>query len=400
MVKKLLLLGGSYQQLVAIEYAKEAGYYTILCDYLSDNPGQYLADKFYQESTTDKETILQIATEEKIDGIIAYASEPAIPTAAYVAERLGLPTNPYSSVCLLTEKHLFRKFLRENQFSVPDFWECRCLDEDAVRRIRNMRFPIMVKPTDSSGSKGITKVENTAGIEAAVRYAKEFSRNGILEVEEYIEKDHPHTIGGDIFVINGQVVFWGFMNCLRDESSNPLVPVGKSFPSEIKEKRLELLKKETQRLVDTLHLRAGGFNIEAIITKDDKVYFIEFAARSGGNMIPDMLSMISGKNMIAAAVESSMGNYDIDISFEENDVNFASYIPHTNRCGYFAGIKYSEMAKKRIVKEVIYKNVGDAIENFEHAGKAIGIVFLRFKDREEMYQVLEHISEHVRVEVN
>ena len=93
-MKKLLLLGGSAQQVIAIENAKKLGYYTILCDYLTDNPGQYVADKFYLDSTTDKEKILQIAENEKIDGIVAYASDPAAPTAAFVAEKLGLPTNP------------------------------------------------------------------------------------------------------------------------------------------------------------------------------------------------------------------------------------------------------------------------------------------------------------------
>ena len=84
--KKLLLLGGSEQQVIAIKKAKELGFYTVLCDYLGDNPGQNVADKFYQESTTDKEAILRVAMDEEIDGIIAYASDPAAPTAAYVAE--------------------------------------------------------------------------------------------------------------------------------------------------------------------------------------------------------------------------------------------------------------------------------------------------------------------------
>lgn len=93
-MKKMLLLGGSAQQIVAIETAKRLGLYTVLCDYLPDNPGQYHADKFYQTSTTDKEAILDVARRENIDYIIAYASDPAAPTAAYVAEKLGLPTNP------------------------------------------------------------------------------------------------------------------------------------------------------------------------------------------------------------------------------------------------------------------------------------------------------------------
>jgi threonine dehydrogenase-like Zn-dependent dehydrogenase len=120
LMKKILLLGGSAQQIPAIEGAKKQGCYTVLCDYLPDNPGQYHADKFYCVSTTDKETILEIAVREKVDGILAYASDPAAPTAAYVAEKMGLPTSPYSSVEILTQKDKFRQFLKENGFK-PTF---------------------------------------------------------------------------------------------------------------------------------------------------------------------------------------------------------------------------------------------------------------------------------------
>ena len=93
-MKKILLLGGSAQQIVAIKTAQKLGYYTVLCDYLPDNPGQYEADKFYLISTTDKEAILKVALDECVDGVLAYASDPAAPTAAYVAEKMKLPTNP------------------------------------------------------------------------------------------------------------------------------------------------------------------------------------------------------------------------------------------------------------------------------------------------------------------
>ena len=102
-MKTLLSLGGSAQQVVALETARRLGLRTVLCDYLPDNPGQFHADKFYCTSTTNREAILKVAEEEKIDGIIAYASDPAAPTAAFVAERLGLPTNPCESVEIQVE---------------------------------------------------------------------------------------------------------------------------------------------------------------------------------------------------------------------------------------------------------------------------------------------------------
>lgn len=129
-MKKILLLGGSAQQVIAIETAKRLGYYTVLCDYLGDNPGQYVADQFYLVSTTDKAEVLKVAQKEKIDGILAYASDPAAPTAAYVAEQMGLPGNPYESVEILCNKDRFRTFLKENGFNAPEacgYSEKRCV---------------------------------------------------------------------------------------------------------------------------------------------------------------------------------------------------------------------------------------------------------------------------------
>ena len=103
-----MLLGGSRHQLCAIEAAKRVGYRTVLCDYLSDNPGRHMADVFYPESTTDRQRMLQIARHECIDGIISFGSDAANPSAAYVAERLGLPTNPLAAVETLSDKGLMR----------------------------------------------------------------------------------------------------------------------------------------------------------------------------------------------------------------------------------------------------------------------------------------------------
>ena len=103
--KKILMLGGSAQQVVAINAAKDMGYYTVLCDYLPDNPGQYVADKYYNTSTTDIEAVYEIAKKEQVCGILAYASDPAALPAAIVANRLGLPTNPPEAVEILGVKH-------------------------------------------------------------------------------------------------------------------------------------------------------------------------------------------------------------------------------------------------------------------------------------------------------
>ena len=97
-MKKILMLGGTMQQIPIIKLAKEMGLYVITCDYAPENPGHKYADEYHNVSTTDVDGVLELAKELKIDGIVAYASDPAAPTAAYVAEKLGLPGNPYESV--------------------------------------------------------------------------------------------------------------------------------------------------------------------------------------------------------------------------------------------------------------------------------------------------------------
>lgn len=188
-MKKILLLGGSAQQVVAIEKAKELGYYTVLCDFLTDNPGQYVADKFYLESTTDKEKMLEIAKKEGVEGVLAYASDPAAPTAAYVAEKLGLPGSPYKSVEILCNKDKFRKFLEENGFCTPRAKGYTNIEE-ALDDLENMcfKFPVMSKPVDSSGSKGVIKIENIKEAEEKLKYSMSFSRGKRIVVEEYVEK--------------------------------------------------------------------------------------------------------------------------------------------------------------------------------------------------------------------
>jgi len=191
--KKLLLLGGSAQQIVAIDTAKHLGYETILCDYLPDNPGQFHADKFYQTSTTDKTAILGIAQKEKIDGIVAYASDPAAPTAAFVAEQMGLAGNPLKSVETLCNKDQFRIFLEENGFNAPRAGSY-VTREQGLNARNYFNLPVIVKPVDSSGSKGATIVRDWADLEEAIVFAFSFSRSSRIIVEEYIEKKHPYLI--------------------------------------------------------------------------------------------------------------------------------------------------------------------------------------------------------------
>lgn len=393
-MKKILLLGGSAQQIVAIKTAQKHGFYTVLCDFLPDNPGQYEADKFYLVSTTDKEAVLKVASDEKVDGVLAYASDPAAPTAAYVAEKMGLPTNPYLAVETLCNKDKFRVFLKENGFNTPVAMGYS--DKNVDTSIFSL--PVIVKPVDSSGSKGATVLRDWNDLDKALDFAFSFSRSHRVIVEEFIEKKHKYLIGGDIFVNDGKVVLWGLLNCHRDNTVNPLVPVGKSYPLLLDKDDEDSVHATLQNMVDKLGLKFGSVNVELVVDKNNRVWPIDVGPRAGGNMIPDLLGMIFGADVVEMAVLAAMGEH-LNCEIGEGIPFYATHNLHTNQSGIYKKIEFSEELEKRIIKKCLYKKEGDKVEFFDNAAKSLGIIFMKFDNQEDLSSILGNINEYYKVVV-
>lgn len=393
-MKKILLLGGSAQQIVAIKTAQKLGYYTVLCDYLPDNPGQYEADKFYLVSTTDKEAVLKVALDECVDGVLAYASDPAAPTAAYVAEKMKLLTNPYESVMTLCNKDRFRSFLKNNGFNTP---VARGYSNNEVDTTL-FSLPVIIKPVDSSGSKGATVLHSWDGLNEALEFAFSFSRSHRIIVEEFIEKKHPYLIGGDIFVNEGKLILWGLLNCHRDNNVNPLVPVGKSYPLLLDDVDEKVVQDTLQSMVDKLGIRFGSVNVELVVDKNNKVWPIDIGPRAGGNMIPDLLGMIFGVDVVEMAVLVAMGE-KIEEKINKGIPFYATHNLHTSQNGKYKTIEFSDELENKIIKKCLYKKAGDEVYYFDNAAKALGIIFMKFKSQEEMTRILANINKYYSVVV-
>lgn len=397
--KKLLLLGGSEAQLIAIEKAKSLGLHTILCDYLPDNPGQHIADVFYQVSTTDKEKVLKIAQKENIDGIVAYSSDPAAPTAAYVATQLGLPGAGYDVVKQLCEKQLFRKLLERNDFAVPRSIEISIPYDFPDIDITNLHFPVIVKPTDSSGSKGITVVWNKGELENALKDAEIYSRNKVLLIEEFIQRDHPHVIEAEIFVKDSKVVSWGLINSIRDNNANPLLPAAYSYPLDLPTERKEIVKKEIQRFVEATKITSGAFNIEMILDKDNRLFILDAGPRNGGNRLPEYISLISGKDLVEATIRDAVGNNDYDVEFNGETGGFWGLVVfHSIDNGVYNGMRFSSESEKHLIRTNINKNIGDEIKAFTKCNDLIGLGFFHFDSKGSMDNIMEDLPRHSTVE--
>ena len=397
MTKKLLLLGGSAQQVVAIKTAKRLGCETILCDFLPDNPGQYAADKFYLVSTTDKEAVLDVARKEQVDGVLAYASDPAAPTAAYVAEKLGLPGNPYKSVEILCNKDKFRRFLAQNDFAAPAAHSYVTREEALTDRVR-LNYPLIIKPVDSSGSKGATVLRTEEGLAEAIEFAFSFSRCHRIVIEDFIEKKHPYLIGGDVFISNGKVVLWGLMNCHRDSRVNPLVPVGKSYPLQLEASDTANVKATVERLVNLLKIANGSMNVELVVDKSGRVWPIDIGPRAGGNMIPDLLGDIFGVDVAQMSVEAAMGREVRECPHEPKGC-YATCNLHSAKNGIYKGISFAPELEQYIYRKCIYKKEGDKIEFFDNAAKCLGIIFMKFPDEKQMFDMMNRMEELVYIDL-
>ncbi|PKQ63114.1 hypothetical protein BZG02_10130 [Labilibaculum filiforme] len=392
--KRILLLGGSYFQVPSVLAAKKMGYHVITCDFVPENPGHQYADEYYNISTTDKDLVLELAQKLKIDGIVAYASDPAAPTAAYVSEKMKLPGNPYQSVKILAEKDLFRSFLQQNAFNLPKSKGFVNL-ADALLEIDDFTFPLMVKPVDSSGSKGVRKIYSAEELVSAFEYAMSFSRTKRIVMEEFLVKKG-HQIHGDAFVCEGKICFCYLGDHHFDEKVNPFVPYSTTLPSIHSTGTLSRIELELQRLFDLLKIRQGAFNIEVRIDEQERIFLMEIGPRNGGNLVPQLEEFASGFNMVNATVKVAMGEKIVAEGIHKKGF-FAYYVLHSNRDGVLKEIVISPDLEANVLEKHLFKNSGDSVLSFQGSNATIGILLLQFSSHNEMLEKIENSENFIRV---
>ncbi|WP_086306614.1 MULTISPECIES: ATP-grasp domain-containing protein [Campylobacter] len=396
-MKKVLLLGGSHFQVPSVKCAKKLGYYTITCDYLPDNPGHKFADEYHNVSTTDKEAVLKLAQDLKIDGIVCYASDPSAPTAAYVAEKMGLPGQPYKSVEILSNKDLFRQFLTANGFNVP---RARGFTkkEDAHADWDNFKKPVMVKPVDSSGSKGVSKIEKLEELDKAIDYALSFSRCKRFIIEEYIEK-FGYQIAGDGFSVDGKLVFRCFANeHFNIHAGNPFVPIGESWPYNMPQRVHDKLHAEIQKVLDLLHMRSGAYNFDARIDENENVYLMEIGPRNGGNLIAQVTDYATGVDMVEYTIKAAMGENCSDLHMVAPKGFWSCFMIHSKKAGILKTVEFSDDFKNNnlVEFEMMYKP-GEHVDAFNGSNGTLGTMILKFDSMEEMLHKMDNMDDYVKV---
>lgn len=396
-MKKLLMLGGAMQQIPAIKAAKEMGCYVITCDYLPGNPGHGFADEYYNVSTTDKDAVLKLAEELKIDGIVAYASDPAAPTAAYVSEQLGIPGNPYKSVTILTEKDKFRAFLSENGFNTPKAIGATDFDT-AFSAVKNLKFPVMVKPVDASGSKGVVKIFSVDEFKAAYDEAMSYSRSGRIVVEEFIKKKG-YQVSGDGFSVDGKLVFTSYGNELYSgKGTREYVALGEFWPSVLDKQMKNKVDNELQKLITALGMKTSAYNIEVIIDENDDVYILELGPRNGGSYIPQLIKYATGVDLVEYTIKAALGEDCSELKMVDSKGFFSNFMIYSTVSGKYKGIWFDkEFEKHNLLDVYCTYSEGDEVTAYKNTAHSLGTILFKASSLEEMKKITDDMEQYYRV---
>lgn len=397
--KKLLLLGGSRYLLPVIEAAKKLGIHTITCDYLPDNIAHKYSDEYRNVSIIDKDAVLKAAREMEIDGVMSFACDPGVVTAAYVAEEMGLPScGSYKSVCILQNKGLFRQFLADNGFTVPTAKGYRSMEE-ALGETELFHWPVIVKPTDSAGSKGVTRVDDPAKLEESIRYALSFSHSEEFIIEDFIEKKG-FSSDTDCFSVDGELKFVSFSSQRFDESAeNPYTPSAYSWPASISAEHQRELTGELQRLVKLLDLGTSIYNVETREATDGRAYIMEISPRGGGNRLAEMLRYATGVDLITNAVRAAVGMPTEGVEQKDYDGCWAEIILHSDTAGVFDRLWIAEEIRGNIVEEDLWITPGTKVGGFSAANEAVGTLVLKFETEEQLQRVMNDVPAFVKVQL-
>lgn len=395
-----MLLGGLRYLKPVIEAAHKQGYYVITADYLPNNIAHHWSDEYCNVSIIDKEAVLREAQRLEIDGIMSFACDPGVVAASYVQNKMGLPSfGPFESVEILQNKDKFRAFLAKNGFNVP---QAKGFDnvEAALEEIYWYSWPVIVKPTDAAGSKGVTRVDKPEDLKPALEYAMKHSISGHIIVEEFIDKQGCSS-DTDSMSIDGKLVFTSFNAQRFDlEATNPFTPAAYSWPSTFTKEQEEDLTSEIQRLITLLNLKTVVYNIEVRVASNGKPYIMELTPRGGGNRLCEMLRYATGVDMITAITRAMVGDPILEpIEQKPYNGHWAEVILHADDSGVFDHLEISKDLPAEIVEEDLWVEKGDKVESFEGANNAIGTLVLMFQTAEELEYAITHQREWLKVVV-
>lgn len=313
-MKKLLVIGAGFLQDFVIQKAVSMGYETLAVDADPNAIGFSHANKHAVINIVDERACLEYAKKEHIDGVVTAATDFGVLSASYVAREMGLPGLKYEAAQLIKNKYRVRKCLYEHH--VDDTEQAYEIDESTNIEdfSKLLKYPVMVKPCDGSGSRGASRVDYPERLQEACMYAMNGSITHRAEIETFI---NGQEYGAESIVNDGHIHVLGIMKKWMTKPPyyaelGHAIPCG--LPEEVENKAREYVR----RAITALGINFGSVNMDMLITQDGKVYIIDIGARMGGNMIgPCVIPYGTGIDYIGAIIQNAVGD-PVDLSIKQH----------------------------------------------------------------------------------
>ena len=332
---KIAVIGANEPSLPFYRQAKELGYTIIGIAWAKGAVCKKYCDKFYPISFKDKDDVLRVCREEKIDGITSFSLESALPTVVYVARAMGLVSNTEECVRLTETKFAQRCAFEKKGIPVPKYYR---VENEQDLRMLNLKYPIIVKPLDSGGSQGIMKLDDSKGLTDAFNNAIEHSRSKKAIVEEFIDG---REFSVEYLSCNGKHYFIQITDKVTSGAPH-FIEMAHHQPADISEEIASQIKAMVEKALTALKIENSPSHTEIKLNTKGELYIIEIGARLGGDYITsDLVRLSTGYDMVKGTIELALGHFTEPV--------------FTSKC--FSGVYfYSKMAL----------HIGEVIRNYHN----------------------------------
>lgn len=391
-MKKLMIMGAGIYQVPLIKKAKEMGIETIVVSIPGNYPGFAIADRIYYENTVDYEKVLEIAKKEQIDGIVTAGTDVAVITIGKVCEEMGLSGIGYEAAKIASNKILMKQKYEEYGVRTARFRQLHFSD-DVLEKTKGLQFPLIFKAVDSSGSRGIIRVNSKEEFEQARLLVKENSKTDSYIVEEFIEGKE---FGAQAFVYHGKVQFilpHGDYVFQGDTG----VPIGHYAPYDLSEEQLEDTRNQLTKAIAAMHLDNCAVNADFIM-KDGKTYVLELGGRSGATCLAELVSIYYGYDYYEKLILAALGE-NLEFPQEQANPN-ASMLLRSEKDGIITKIADgNESGDDGLVEVQFDYKVGEAVKKFHVGPHRIGHIITKGETLEQAVHTLEKAMEKIQITV-
>lgn len=377
-MKTIMIIGGGYYQLPLIKKSVELGYNTIVCGIAGNYPGYKFASKWVDVDTFDKDAILKVAREEKINGIVLCGSDACMPTIGYVCDQMNLLGPTEQATINASNKALMKECFNKYGVRTAQYKKIYTI-EQAEAFAQEYNFSVVLKVVDASGSKGIAIVKTLEELRAQYPIVTKETKKDYIIIEEFISGEE---FGAQAFVRNGKLTFVMPHGDIVFHGSTD-VPIGHYAPYEKESDIINDVTEQLQKCIDALEINNTAINADFILS-NGKVFVLEIGARAGATCLPELVSNHYGINYYEYLINQCVGN-PIDI-FPRNITASVVETIISSKSGIVENVTISELPKE-IVNIEVYPKVGEKITAFRNAYDRIGVIISKGKSVKELIEI-------------